>query len=179
MFISNKRLVKPSQIKYEKENIQVVKKFKLLGIIIDDKLQFIEHVSNQCLMINKRLYSISRLFYLPFDVKIHFFKSFILPFFDYAISLAVYFHKTALKKLCKIYYLCLYKLFKFKFANLDSKKINDYLVSVNLFSFHHRLTFRTIMFLNNIIHDKCAPEHLKILLKKVNIVNHCYKLRIK
>jgi hypothetical protein len=37
--------------------------------------------------INRKLYSINRLFYLPFNVKLQFFKSFLLPYFDYGISL--------------------------------------------------------------------------------------------
>ena len=57
------------------------------GVHLDDKLQFIDHAANVCLSINRRLYTIKKLFYLPYSVKIHFFKTFILPYFDYFISL--------------------------------------------------------------------------------------------
>jgi hypothetical protein len=50
--------------------IRVVYSFKLLGITIDNNLNFLEYVSGVRLAINKRLFSIHRLFYLPFQVKL-------------------------------------------------------------------------------------------------------------
>ena len=87
-----------------------VKNFKLLGFIIDNKLDFKLHVAKTSLTINRKLHSIKRLFYLPFNLKIQFFKSFILPYFDYGLSLAIYFHKDAIRKMCKLNYICLKKV---------------------------------------------------------------------
>ena len=52
MIITNKRL-EPIQQVFINENIQiqVVHEFKLLGVVIDDRLNFIKHVSEQCLKI--------------------------------------------------------------------------------------------------------------------------------
>jgi len=87
---------------------------------------------------------LKKLFYLPYSVKKHFFKTFIPPYFDYCISLTIYFHNTAIRKLCKMYYLCLFKLFVFKFLNLDCNIVNDLLLNDYIFSFHHRIVYNFV-----------------------------------
>ena len=97
MFISKKmsinsegfyRLQKfPSSISIDGNIINVVSSFKLLGITIDNKLNFLKFVGDIRLSINKRLFSIKKLFYLSFIVKLQFFKTFILPYFDYCTTL--------------------------------------------------------------------------------------------
>ena len=94
MFITNKRVKLPKEItvgsklvndKNEDIKVSVVNSFKLLGVTIDNKLNFTEHCSNLKKIVNKKLYSIKRLFFLCTSVKIHFFKTFILPYFDYCL----------------------------------------------------------------------------------------------
>jgi hypothetical protein len=172
MFITNKRIILPKFIEFDFVKVEVVTKFKLLGILIDNKLNFNAYVGQQCLAINKKLYAINRLFYLPYKVKLQFFKSFILPYFDYEISLCIYYHKAAIRKLCKMYYLCLKKLFNFSFIKYENSfgyvkshdEINIDLKPHNLFSFHHRLTLRIILFLYKIINSANAPRQLKLWL---------------
>ena len=122
MFVTKKRIKLPSFIEFDSIKVEVVDKFKLLGVLLDNKLNFNAYVAQQCLSINKKLYSIKRLFYLPFNVKLQFFKSFILPYFDYGISLLIYYHKTAIRKITKLYYLCLKKLFNFSFKIYEDSK---------------------------------------------------------
>jgi hypothetical protein len=50
--------------------VKVVSEFKLLGIIIDDKLNFNAYASKIRKALNIRLYSIQKLFQLPIAVKI-------------------------------------------------------------------------------------------------------------
>jgi hypothetical protein len=123
MFITNKRVKLPKEItvgsklvneKSEDIKISVVDSFKLLGVTLDNKLNFVEHCSNLKKIVNKKLYSIKRLFFLCTSVKIHFFKTFILPYFDYCLSLIIYFPPSAYQSLSNCFNLCLYKLFKFK-----------------------------------------------------------------
>ena len=65
MFISNKRNVElPKVIDICNHEVEVVDEFKLLGIIIDNKLTFLKHVAALRNSINKRVYSINRLFLL-------------------------------------------------------------------------------------------------------------------
>ena len=89
---------------------------------------FIRHIVNISLNINSKLFSIKRLFHLSTTVKIQFFKTFILPYFDYCMSLFIYFNKQALQKLYNKYYLCLFKLFKVEFSSFSSlNDVNDFL----------------------------------------------------
>ena len=45
------------------------------------------------------MFRIKRLFYLATSVKIQFFKTFILPYFDYCLSLIIYFPKSTFQSL--------------------------------------------------------------------------------
>ena len=65
-----------------------------------------------------------------FLMKVQFFKIFILPYFDYCLSLIIYFHKSCIQRLANCYYLCLFKLFNFKFSS-DDPAINEYLKNLN------------------------------------------------
>ena len=122
MFVTNKRIKPPKEIIIDTKivnnktvdiKVSVVTSFKLLGVTLDNKLTFIEHCSNIKKIVNKKLYSINRLFFLCTSVKIHFFKTFILPYFDYCLSLILYFPPSAYQSLNNCFNLCLYKLFKF------------------------------------------------------------------
>ncbi len=71
-----------------------------------------------------------------------------------------------------MYYLCLKKLFNFSFIKYENSfgyvkshdEINIDLKPHNLFSFHHRLTLRIILFLYKIINSANAPRQLKLWL---------------
>ena len=161
MIVSNKRILKPDYIEFDGIKIGCVKTFKLLGVHIDDKLHFDAYVAHQCLTINKKFYAIKRLFYLPLEVKLQFFKPFCLPYFDYCISLCIYFSKSLLTKLCKCYYSSLFKLFKFNLVSMEIETVNDYLKRYNLFAFQYRLFYRLSLFFYKCKTENDAPEILK------------------
>ena len=78
MFVTNKKnIIIPDTISKMNNEVKVVSEFKLLGIIIDNKLSFNSNLSKIRKSINIRLYSIQKLFYLPLAVKIQFIKTFI------------------------------------------------------------------------------------------------------
>ena len=129
--------------------IKVVDNFKLLGVIIDNKLNFRNNVADISLKINKKLHCIKRLFFLSTNVKLQFFKTFLLPYFDYCLTLTIYYSKEAIQKLCNLYYNCLFKLFKLQLNNMDTNWINNYLKRYNLFSFQHRVFYRLSIFTFN------------------------------
>ena len=176
MFNTNKRLDFPKYIEFGNIKVQVVVKFKLLGVTIDSKLNFLDHVSYLCNSINTKLYAIRRIFYLSFSVKLQFFKTFLLPYFDFGLSLIFYFSKVAVTKLARIYYSCLYKLFKFKFSNFSPIYINKFLSSYNLFSFEHRIIYKLSIFSFNLNNNSNSPVELKNLLKPPEVI-HSYSLR--
>ena len=111
MFVTNRRMSLPSSVELNGVCVSVVSEFKLLGVTIDNKLNFDKHISIVCRQINSKLFSIKRIFYLSTKVKLQFFKTFILPYFDYCMSLLIYFPKAIIKKLSKCFYLYLFKLF--------------------------------------------------------------------
>jgi hypothetical protein len=102
-FVTNKRIKLPSKIDIDQKCIKVVSTFELLGISIDNKLNFSQYVGEMRKTINMKLHSIKRLFYLSAPVKIQFFKTFILPCFDYCSTLAIYYSKRIIQKIANCY----------------------------------------------------------------------------
>jgi hypothetical protein len=173
MFITNKnKIILPTQIEFENISIKVVNEFKLLGVVIDNKLKFDKFIGQQCANIYKRLYSIKRLFFLPHKVKVLFFKAFIMPYFDYCSSLSIYFNKMALYKLNKLYYICLFKLFRFNFLNWGLEKINNFLLENNLISFQFRIITNIMTFFAKIGSLNGSPLGLKEQMKITILSNN-------
>ena len=173
MIITDKRIKKrPSEIKVLDVAVKIVDHFKLLGVTIDNKLSFSKFSSELKSSINKKLFSIKRLFYLSTSVKMQFFKSFILPYFDYCLSLLIYFPKPIIQSLNNCFNSCLFKLFNFtqdttieEDSNNDNlNSFNNKLQSYGLFSYQHRLMNKLFTFLNNISLNTTAPAELKTTL---------------
>ena len=141
--------------------ISVVKEFKLLGFTIDSKLNFMKLVSETCLAVNRKLFSIKRLFYLCFSVKIQFFKTFILPYFDYVFTLICYFSKEAIQRLANCFYLSIFKLLKLRIGSNDFNELNNSLEKYGLFAFQHRALERMLSFSYKILTFDNAPTQLK------------------
>jgi hypothetical protein len=182
MFVTNKRVKLPTEITISSKivnnetvdiNVNVVTSFKLLGVTLDNKLTFTEHCSNLKKIINRKLYSIKRLFFLCTSVKIHFFKTFILPYFDYCLSLIIYFPSSAYQSLCNCFNLCLYKLFKFSpdFSSEDKdeetvmSEFVEKLHSYELFTFQSRIYNKVLLFAHGIKTNSKSPLELKSYLE--------------
>ena len=141
-----------------------IEDFKLLGVTIDNKLNFSGHVRVVRQTINKKLYSIKKLFHLPKAVKVQFFKTFILLHFYYCFSLLTYFSKEAIQSLANCYYLCLFKLFDFFMPVVyaaDFNIINNELEKIRLNSFLHRFILKLSSFVHKIYNDVDSPLELK------------------
>jgi len=94
MFVNNKRIKGHKVIEITAGiSVRVEEQFKLFGVTIDNKLNFETYASMIKKSVNKKLYSIKRLFYLCQSVKLQFFKSFIMPHLDYCSTLFCYFPK--------------------------------------------------------------------------------------
>lgn len=182
MIITNKRV---KNLKNFKEidlgvaKVQIVDKFRLLGITLDAKLNFEINVSELRQQINRKLYSIKKLFYLSLSVKIQFFKTFMLPYFDYCSSIIIYFSNKAMQKLANCYYLCLYKLFKISFDSNEPNVVNNVLKKWGLFNLHHRLVKKLSLFVVKIFIFKNPPnlaQELKFNFERklpYNLRNKC------
>ena len=174
MFIKNKRTNYPSEIRIRNATVKVVDQFTLLGVTIDSKLNFITYIALKKKEINKKIHSIKRLFYLSLPVKIQFFKSYILPYFNYCITLCIYFPKTSLQSLCNFYYFSLHKILKFNVPN-NVINANIFLDKYNLSSFQHLILTRLSHFIHKIVNNSNSPYYLKSSIKIQN--NLAYNLR--
>ena len=166
MILTNRKLKNDIEFKFNNNEIEHVKTFKLLGVTLDYKLNFKQHINNVCLAANRRLYSIKKIFFLPFLVKVQFFKSFILPVFDYCSNLFVYISKHLILKLRRAYNSCIYKLFQIDLRNLSLEQSNSKLAHLHIFDFHYRICLRLTLFTNNLLYNPHAPTTLKNSLTK-------------
>ena len=176
MFVTNKRIKPPKEIDMNGTTVAVVSTFKLLGVTLDNRLKFDVFTSELRKKILIKMFSIKKLFQLCYSVKLQFFKSFMLPYFDYCSTLSIYFSKTALQRMCNCFNLCLLKLFKIKNEATDNDELNlhnNKLEKLGLFTFEHRLVARISSFAHKIINNTDAPVVLKSLLtpKHANAIN--------
>jgi hypothetical protein len=179
MVFSKKNCAIPDYIELKGKNIKVVDEFKLLGFTIDRKLNFMKLVSETCLAVNRKLYSIKRLFYLCTSVKIQFFKTFVLPYFDYIFSIICYFSKEAIQRLANCFYISIFKLLKIEFDSNNFNRVNDLLEKYGLFAFQHRALERMLTFSFKIINFENSPPLLKEKFTKNADRNIKYNLRNK
>ena len=128
-------------------------------------------------MINRKLFAIKRLFFLPFDVKIQFFKSFILPYIDYCVTLLIYASATTIAIIYKLYYTCLFKLFKFKFLTLNPFIVNLQLQVVGLMSIEHRVFYRLVVFVHKTLNNEHSAKELRNWMSPCIMANQNYALR--
>ena len=156
----------PPNIEIENNLIEVVSDFKLLGCTIDDKLHFDKHVKNLKSSVCSKLFAIKNLFFLSFDIKVHFFKTFLLPHFDYCSSLFVYLSNFLVNKLNKLYNLCLYILLRLELNYLTVESQQELLEPLNLMPFKYRLFYRFSLFSHKIL-NKHFLLNISDLLKPI------------
>jgi len=126
--------------------------------------------------VNPKLYLYKKLFYLSLAVKIQFFKSFILPYFDYCSTLVIYFPKYTIQKLHTFYYTCMIKLFGFCFVNMNCEDVETFLNGYGLMSLEFRILTRLGLFVHRIISSYDSPPDLRALLKEKSCT-HDYGMR--
>jgi len=131
MIVTNRRLKAPKSIDFNDIHVKVVDRFKLQRNV------------------SYNLHSIKRLFYLSASVKLKFFKTFIMPYFDYYSSLTIYFLKATIQKICNFYNYCLNKLLKIDLKVCDYKYSNN-MSTLTLFKDLYFLLFKTFTYLYSI-----------------------------
>ena len=116
-----------------------------------------------------KFYSIKRLFYLATFVKIHFFKTFILPYFDFCLSLIIYYLKYTFQSISNCFNLFHYRFFKFKsdihYSEMENKRetMSEFLVKFkyDLFTLQARIYANLLTFAHSILLSENAPDILK------------------
>jgi hypothetical protein len=169
MFLTKKRgLSFPSSISIDDSDIEIVSDFKLLGCTIDKDLNFQKHVSLLKQSVNRKLFSIRKIFFLPFMTKLQFFKTFILPHFDYCSTLSIYFTHTILNQIEKLFNFCIFTLFKISLKNLSIVEQSKLLVLYNLWPLKVRLFNNICIFTMKIFNSKFLSEFKGKLKEHIN-----------
>ena len=152
MFLSKKKQQNfPNKINVDGNDVEVVKVFKLLGILIDNDLHFHNYVRSIKSNVNKKLFSIKKLFFLSKNVKVQFFKTFIMPHFEYCVALSVYLTKTQIESLEKFYNVCLFRLLNIRLFGLEIDEQYKILEEFNLLPFRMRLFVRLSKFCHKVL----------------------------
>lgn len=140
----------PGNLLLPNGSIEFVSYFKLLGVVLDSKLTFSEHVSSICKKVNSKSFLLSRntkIFSCSFRCIL--FKLFILPNFDFCSSVFSVVNKTEIKRLESCFNRSLRQLIK---APVDRHNLRNfsYLLSpfkivplrIRLFQRYALLVFR-------------------------------------
>lgn len=154
------------------EEIEKVKKIKYLGIIIDEKLLFVEHLNYVKAKLYSRLAIFRKLNHkLNAHTKIVLYKSLVSPYFDYCPTILFTLSESNIKQLQKI---------QNKFMR-NILKVNKYartkfmLEALKFQSVKERLSFNTLKFFYK-IEKNLLPIYLQRHLNKNNL-RHQYNLR--
>ena len=151
--------------------VEVVSEFKLLGITIDEKLTFETHVKLLRTKVTQKLFAIKKIFFLSYKIKVHFFKTFILPHFDYCSSLFLYFSNTLLNAIKGLYNNCLFHLFNLDFRGKSIEYQYETLKPMNLLPFNYRIFSRFSTFCFKILNNLILSDFFKELKPNNNVKN--------
>ena len=111
---------------------------------------------------------LKKIFFLTPNIKLHFFKTFILPHFNYCSSILVYFSKTLLERLKVVYNSCLFNHLGIDLCNVSFEMQLAVLEPFNLFPFYGRLFFHLSLFYHKILHKKNLHSIMGDLVKLKN-----------
>ena len=143
--------------------VEVVSQFKLLGCTLDEDLSFIPYISLLKQTILSKLFAIKNVFFLSHSVRLQFFKTFILPHFDYCASLFIYFNNTIINKLESLYNRCLSILLNININDKSFQEQHSFLKSFNLMPFKFRLFYRFSLFTHKILNNHILHNIFSLL----------------
>ena len=145
-------LTKNDHIMFNQEKINFVESTKLLGVILDQRLKFNEHIKNICKKVNSTttlLVNSNHLF--PTKFRTTLFKLFIIPNYDYCGSLFMKLHnKKYIEKIDKNFKKSIRRLLK---INLFEKSLADQyksLLNFNILPYLYRTFYHYCTFLFNL-----------------------------
>ena len=168
MILADKKFFKieTESIVLDSKDIEVVTSFCLLGVLIDQNLNFKNYVSKLKKSINVKLFSIKKVQYLSQAVKIHFFKTFVLPHFDYCISLIIFFGEKLILSLEKFFNICIFRLTGVKLFNLNIFEQKSLLVKFNILPYKMRVFSRITIFCYKIAKNQVLKNFYSQLVFK-------------
>ena len=139
--------------------------------MLDEFLSFEKHYMLIKKNVNARLYSLHKNFLIPIETKVQFFKTFLLPFFDYCSSLFIYMCKTLLNRFNRFFNCCIFRLFKLNLHNMNINEQANVLAQYNLCPYYYRIIERFAVFSKKIM-DNFILNNIKCkLIIKINAYN--------
>ena len=168
-----KKISDIEQLKIAHFLVEFVDHFKLLGVILDQLLTFEKHYLHINKNVNARLYSMHKLFLLPFNTRVQFLKTFLLPFFDYCSTLFIYMCKTLLNRFNRFFNCCVYQMLKINIHSESIEKQAEILKKYNITPFYYRLIERFAVFSRKIMKNIILTN----IKEKLVIRNTTYLLR--
>ena len=171
MIISEKRFTKEKLdfLLLDGNNVEVVKKFRLLGVTIDNCLTFQDHISTLKQKVNIKLFSIKKLKFLSLSTKIHFFKTFIQPHFDYCSTIFTFFNKKLFCNIVKFYNLCIYRLLNINIFHMSTLEQNEILCKYNIMPLSMRFFLKMNYFCYKIVNKLILKGYHKELIFKESL----------
>ena len=119
----------------------------ILGVRIDDKLSFKDHLSTVLRKVYAKVGALKRLRKLvPADISLMLYKAYILPHLEYCSPLLLRINKTLNKKLESANYYALKALLNFG----NSVDYDSILSAVNMQSLEHRRYYQSLVLLLNV-----------------------------
>ena len=104
--------------------------------------------------------------YLNLSTKIQFYKSFILPHFDYCLGLCVFYTKQQIDNLEKFFNISLFNLFNFNLFNLSIENQKSFLDKFGLLPFKLRFFTRLSILFYKIINNSYLNSFYNALIFK-------------
>ena len=146
---SSKMDVENIRISFGSIEIPVVNNVKLLGVVLDSKLNFSKHIETICFRINIKTRLLNRSKYLfPLHFRTILFKLFILPIIDYCSSIFIV---SNIKSIDKAFKKSLLILTNINLFNIDVESQIILLKKYNLVLIHYRLFYHFCTFTINLL----------------------------
>ena len=159
--------------KCENSSIPVTKKFEMLGITIDNKLKFDNHVAKLCREVSQQIAVLKRMKkMLPFETRRELYLAFILPHFNYCSETWNFCSKSAADKLERLNERAIRFVFRDKYTSY-SELLNA--LSLSYASLKQQRLIKITLSIFNAVHNSLAPKSIQDLIVHRKNVN--YNLR--
>lgn len=160
------------EVRIDGEIVERVKSMKYLGVILDEKLNFCDHINYSIRKAAQKfgiLCRVSR--YLPMDSKVTLYKSIIAPHFDYCASILFLASKTQLKRMQILQNKVLRLILKCNRLTPRAAMLN----CLQWMSIRQRIEFNTLVFIFRVVKGM-APQYLTCTVRYGTDV-HRYETR--
>ena len=146
--------------KCENSSIPVTKEFEMLGITIDNKLKFDNHVAKICRKVSEQIAVLKRMKkMLPFETRRDLYLAFIVPHFHYCSETWNFCSKSAADKLERLNERAIRFVFRDKYTSYS-----ELLNALSLTSLKQQRLIKITLSIFNAVHNSLAPKSIQDLI---------------